>query len=208
MDIIMGGRALRIFAVAVLCAGGFLIGASMAVAAHESAMRESAEAVAQADVAAEEHHIADVGNMAAYVEPAMLDDPLWVSDGMGDAVERERAITASGQAEPETEMLAKTVWAEARGCGPEEQALVIWCILQRVDDQRWPDTIAGVLAEPSQFDYSPDYQVDPAILALCAAEMEKWRMGGEPPTHEVYAPEPAYFFFEGDGAHNYFRERW
>ena len=53
--------------------------------------------------------------------------------------------------EAEAELLARTVWGEARGCGTEQQAAVVWCVLNRVDSERFPDSIAAVVTQPSQF---------------------------------------------------------
>jgi hypothetical protein len=106
-------------------------------------------------------------------------------------------------------MLAKTVWGEAQGCSPEEQRLVIWTVLQRVDADGWGNTIAAVLTAHNQFvGYRAGNPVDPDIHALCAAELSDWWHGAAPPTHELYAPTAPYFFFDGDGRHNWFRAEW
>lgn len=47
--------------------------------------------------------------------------------------------------------LARTVWGEARGCTTTEQAAVVWCVLNRVDSQDFPDDILEVLEQPNQF---------------------------------------------------------
>ena len=51
--------------------------------------------------------------------------------------------------EYEINMLAKTVWGEARGCNKLEQSAVVWCILNRVDDGQ--GSIAQVITAPDQF---------------------------------------------------------
>ena len=54
--------------------------------------------------------------------------------------------------EHDVELLAKTLYGEARGIpSVDEKAAVIWCILNRVDDHRWPDSIEGVVTQPGQF---------------------------------------------------------
>ena len=56
--------------------------------------------------------------------------------------------------------MAKMLWGEARGCTRDNQAMAVWCVLNRVDDPRFPDTIQGVLSQPSQFHgYSTDFPV-------------------------------------------------
>ena len=50
--------------------------------------------------------------------------------------------------EEELEMVAKTVWGVARGCSDIQREAVVWCILNRVDDNRFPDSIIGSLRNP------------------------------------------------------------
>ena len=49
----------------------------------------------------------------------------------------------------EAEYIAKALYGEARGCSTTEQAAVVWCILNRVDDESglWPDDIIGVVTQ-------------------------------------------------------------
>lgn len=109
-------------------------------------------------------------------------------------------------------MLAKTVWGEARGCALEEQRLVVWTALQRVDaggEFRNYNTIAAVITKPRAFvGYDENHPIDEAIYALCLEELTNWWHGAEPPTHEIYAPTAPYYFFDGDGVNNWFREEW
>jgi len=111
--------------------------------------------------------------------------------------------------EREAEILAKTVWGEARGLSTEEQRLVIWTVLQRVDDNRWGNTIEAVITAPRQFNgYRERNPVTPEIHALVVQELTDWHNGENPPTHELFAPNAPYFFFDGDGKNNWFREVW
>ena len=113
--------------------------------------------------------------------------------------------------EDELEMLAKTVWGEAGVCSPEEQVLVVWTILQRLEDERFPDTLEEVITQSGQFcSYDSENPVYDEILTLCKSELTQWEDGAEPPTLEPYAPTAPYYFFDGDktGLHNWFREEW
>lgn len=109
-------------------------------------------------------------------------------------------------------LLAKMVWGEARGCSPEEQRLVVWTVLQRVDAGgafAGYDTIEAVITAPGQFvGYDEKHPIDTDIYSLCLEVLSDWQHGAEPPTHEIYAPTVPYYFFEGDGRHNWFREEW
>lgn len=63
--------------------------------------------------------------------------------------------------------LAKTIWAEARGEGPDGMRLVAWVIRARVESPKWPDTYASVVTQRNQFsawlhgDPNRDKMVDP-----------------------------------------------
>ena len=102
--------------------------------------------------------------------------------------------------------IAQTVWGEARGCTPTEQAAVVWCILNRVDDPRWPDTIEEVCIT-SQFNgYNPANPVDPDIYDLTLDVYVRWvrEHTGEQDVGRVLPA--SYCFFYGDGKHNHFQE--
>ena len=87
--------------------------------------------------------------------------------------------------------------------------LVVWTILQRVDADNWANTIEGVVTQKRQFaGYKESNPIDADIYALCLTELTDWWHGAEPPTHEIYAPTAPYFFFDGDGRNNWFREEW
>lgn len=53
----------------------------------------------------------------------------------------------------DAEMLARLAWCEGRGCTTTNQAAVMWCVLNRVDDPRFPDSIKDVILVPGQFYY-------------------------------------------------------
>lgn len=51
--------------------------------------------------------------------------------------------------ERDVEMLAKTIWAEARGVPSDaEKAAVAWCALNRLDAGTYGETLAEVLTTP------------------------------------------------------------
>ena len=110
----------------------------------------------------------------------------------------------------DVEAVAQVVYGEARGCSPDEQRLVAWTVLQRLDDPRWPDSITGVVTQSGQFQgYNPTHPLDETILALCEEELAKWAAGEEAPVHEVYAPSrPFYYFDSRSGNGNFFRGEW
>ena len=64
--------------------------------------------------------------------------------------------------ERDVEMLAKTIWAEARGVPSDaEKAAVAWCALNRLDAGTYGETLAEVLTTPWQFAYYESSPVTP-----------------------------------------------
>lgn len=109
----------------------------------------------------------------------------------------------------EVEMLAKTIWAEARGVpNTARQAAVAWCALNRLDDGTFGDTLAEVLSKPYQFAYDPASPVTDEFLALADDVLYRWyleKTGVEDVGRTL--PED-YLFFEGDGLENHFRKEY
>ena len=118
-------------------------------------------------------------------------------------------------AEPEYEMyfteadvvaVAKMLWGEARGCALDNQQKAVWCVLNRVDDSRFPDTIQGVLSQPSQFHgYSPDFPVWDELKDVALDVLTRWSLEKQGVTVERELPN-TYLWFTGDGTTNWFRE--
>lgn len=112
--------------------------------------------------------------------------------------------------ETEVEMLARLIWGEARGIPSDmHKAAVVWCVLNRVDAEGWPDTVAEVVTQPYQFaGYSPDYPATEEFKAIAADVLIRWerekREGGE--VGRVLPAE--YVFFTGDGEVNHFRTEY
>lgn len=108
----------------------------------------------------------------------------------------------------DAQYIAKTIWGEARGCSKMEQAAVAWCILNRVDNENpyFPDTISGVVKQPSQFTgYCGRNPVDDELLELANDVLARWEQekNGETDVGRVL-PE-RYLYFGGNGRHNRFR---
>lgn len=110
----------------------------------------------------------------------------------------------------EVAALAKMLYGEARGVASDmEKAACVWCVLNRVDDPRFPDTVLEVLEAPYQFaGYSRDYPVLPELEALAADVLTRYHAerDGEANVGRVLPAE--YCYFTGDGKHNYFTIGW
>ena len=117
-------------------------------------------------------------------------------------------------AEPEYEMyfteadvtaLAQMLYGEARGCTVDNQMKCVWCVLNRVDDPRFPDTIQGVLSQPSQFHgYSPNFPVWDELKEVARDVLTRWSLEKQGVTVERELPD-TYCWFTGNGSENVFR---
>ena len=110
----------------------------------------------------------------------------------------------------EVEALAKLIYGEA-GIVPSttEQAAVVWCVLNRVDDPRFADTVLEVIEAPYQFSgYDPEYPVKEEFALLAADVLTRYRTerDGEENVGRVLPAE--YCFFTGDGRRNHFTTEW
>lgn len=106
----------------------------------------------------------------------------------------------------ELTILAQTLWGEARGVASKErQAAVIWCILNRVDDPRWPDSVREVCIQSQFHGYDPSHPVDPELYQLAHDVYIRWQREkhGDPACGRVLPKE--YVYFHGDGVENHFR---
>ena len=108
--------------------------------------------------------------------------------------------------EEDVAAVAKMLWGEARGCTQDNQIKCVWVVLNRVDDDRFPDTIQGVLSQPHQFHgYDPTYPVTDELYNIAFDVLTRWsyERQGVPVRREL--PE-SFLWFTGNGQENIFRE--
>ena len=102
--------------------------------------------------------------------------------------------------------VAKMLWGEARGCTRNNQIKCAWVVCNRVDDERFPNTIHGVLSQPSQFHgYDPTYPVTDELYSIAFDVLTRWsyEKQGIPVRREL---PNTYLWFTGNGQENIFRE--
>ena len=107
--------------------------------------------------------------------------------------------------EADVTALAQMLYGEARGCTVDNQMKCVWCVLNRVDDARFPDTIIGVVSAPGQFHgYSPNFPVWDNLYAVAMDVLTRWSMEkqGADVAREL---DKNAVFFTGDGTTNWFR---
>lgn len=119
--------------------------------------------------------------------------------------------------EPEYEMyfteqdviaMAQMLYGEARGCELKNQQQAVWCVLNRVDDARFPDTIIGVLSQPHQFHgYSQGFPVWDNLVEIARDVMTRWSMEKQGAEVERELPS-TYCWFTGYNGSNHFREAY
>lgn len=107
----------------------------------------------------------------------------------------------------EIDEVAKLLYGEARNCSVEGQAGVVWCILNRVDcdDPYFPDTIIGVVTQPTQFfGYNKDHPVLPELAGIAEDVLLRYsaERSGIEDVGRVLPRE--YLYFSGDGTQNFF----
>ncbi len=109
--------------------------------------------------------------------------------------------------EEDAQYIALTIWGEARGCSKMEQAAVAWCILNRVDNENpyFPDTISGVVKQPSQFaGYSKYNPVEDDFLELAKDVLSRWEQEKNGETEVGRVLPDKYLYFGGNGKTNSF----
>lgn len=112
--------------------------------------------------------------------------------------------------EEEVEALCKVVWGEARGCSTTEQAAVVWCVLNRVEDERFPNDIISVLEQPGQFNgySSSPYFIDGQIYVLVVDVFNRWSIEQESLGSVGRVLPKEYMWFYGNGKQNVFRDSY
>ena len=148
--------------------------------------------------------------IACALEPDMPEEP----QAIAPEVNAEGLCSVTVVKAPEYEMyfteadviaLAQMLYGEARGCTVDNQMKCVWCVLNRVDDPRFPDTIIGVLSQPSQFHgYSPNFPVWDELKEVARDVLTRWSMEkqGADVAREL---DKNAVFFTGDGIQNWFR---
>ena len=109
----------------------------------------------------------------------------------------------------DVEIIAKTIWGEARGCDATQQAAVVWCILNRVDSDLFPNSIREVVTQPYQFSgYNATNPVDPEIIFLVQDVLARWSIEQSCVAGVGRVLPASYLFFSGNGSENRFREQY
>lgn len=121
----------------------------------------------------------------------------------------QELASAISEHDKELGMLARLIYTEARGVDSDtEQAAVAWCVLNRVDSGKYPDSIAAVIRDPHQFAWEPSAPVTDKFKAMATDVFVRWTMEqqGYQDVGRVLPKE--YIFFAGSNGRNRFRTKY
>lgn len=126
-----------------------------------------------------------------------------------ETVEQIIDIVQDEELEEEARILAKLLYRECRGVkDTAQQAAVAWVVLNRVNNENYPDTVYGVVSQRHQFAWSPNTPVTDELYELALDVLIRWRL--EQQGHENVGrviPED-YIYFAGNGTINRFRTEY
>lgn len=106
----------------------------------------------------------------------------------------------------EISMLCKVTYGEAGSLSKTQQAAVVWCILNRVDSEVYPNTISEVITQKSQFyGYKESHPIVQETQDIVIDVLLRWEneQRGELDVGRVLPRE--YMYFTGNGKENIFR---
>lgn len=87
----------------------------------------------------------------------------------------------------EAEEIAKVLYGTARYNTEDDQRLVVWCIINRMEATGYPDTIEGVCQQDSQWmGYSQDNPVLENLLNIADEELTRYYSGNPRPVGPEY----------------------
>ena len=138
-----------------------------------------------------------------------LNEDLITSHAIIDAMKCEMYSVEYAISENEITMIAKTIWGEARGLSVFEQSLVVWCILNRVDNGYWGDTVAEVITYPNQFHgYNSNYPAEDEFVAIAKDVVARWQVEKHCSGDVGRTLPSKYLYFHAENNHNIFKTNY
>lgn len=105
--------------------------------------------------------------------------------------------------------MAQTAKNEAGGIpNKAHKAAVMWCILNRVDSSKFPNTVYGVVSAPNQFAWYSSTSITSELQSLARDVMTRYLLEKEGYTEVGRVLPSNYYYFYGDGKYNYFRQEY
>jgi hypothetical protein len=107
-----------------------------------------------------------------------------------------------------SDMLAQLVYAEARGVkSKEQQAAVMWCVLNRYDAGYEP-SIADVITAPNQFAYNRHTPIESEFKTLAEDVLTRWLLEQNGVKNVGRVLPSDYLYFAGRNGINWFRSTY
>lgn len=95
------------------------------------------------------------------------------------AVEYDAALRQT-----EAEAVARVLYG-VKGNSERDLRTLAWCIFNRVDNKAYPNTLNGVISQPSQWmAYSEDNAVLDGLYDIAKEEIDRWHSGHRPVSSE------------------------
>lgn len=129
------------------------------------------------------------------------------TDVLPTPANREETYYSEGDAE----IIAKTIWGEARGIDSKaEKAAVAWCILNRVDTDGYACgvSVEYVATFPYQFAYDDSNPVTDECLEIAEDVLHRWNAEKNGADNVGRTLPKDYIYFLGDGEHNNYTAEW
>ena len=106
--------------------------------------------------------------------------------------------------EEDVNLLCQLVYGEGNGLTDYEKSLIVWCVMNRVDDERFPNSIQEVITQKGQFyGYKINFPITKENLKIVYDVLLRYYNNLDGRT----LPKD-YLYFHGDGKHNYFRKEY
>ena len=120
-----------------------------------------------------EQRAADAAELQAYIQEQQ------------EAAEAER-LAAATKERNEAELVAQVLYG-VKDNNTADLRTLAWCIFNRVDNARFPDTIEAVVSQEAQWmGYRSDNPILEDLYQIAVEEMEHWRDGDHRPVSEDY----------------------
>ncbi len=124
---------------------------------------------------------------------------------IGAAAEGEEAVS-----ETDIDRIAKTMYGECRGedVPTAQKAAVVWCILNRLDSDEFPDTVEKVVVHRQFHGYCDENPVLEELREIVLDVVARWRLEKQGEAEVGRTLPEDYYYFDAQGSGNRFRKTY
>lgn len=117
----------------------------------------------------------------AEYESQISDLQIAQAQAIQDIREEYENLTPEEVIQKEAEYIAKVLYGTAKNNSERDQRTVVWCILNRVDNSAYPNTVQGVCEQASQWmGYSADNPILNELYQIALTELQTWHNNYRP----------------------------